>query len=308
MVKPKVVRHNPQGVKRILDVSGPSGRRTKTKVTTKTDKDKLIDKSMKMKKQAQHTLRSPLSTDFENSSSEISDTEITSTWQQGQVLASVDPSKHPEGARVTATSPIAGPSGTQNLVVEAEVHCSQGGTKTDKVSAQKSTDSATASSELLNPDEIVEGDDFIVITSKKKLERATPKPAITEEAIHAELPSSPTPETRDSGKTGHTNNQYLNVPRAKIPPVVIHHHYEGDMTRLNKDFHAKFQRLGFISHRLKSGIACQTSTYKDYLNLQTFLKDNKVPFNLLSSNDSKPFKVVIKGIPPTTPLKPSKTN
>ncbi|KDR09291.1 hypothetical protein L798_01027 [Zootermopsis nevadensis] len=93
----------------MLDVSGPSGRRTKTKLTTKTAKD------MNQKKQAKRTPRSPLTTDFENSSSEISDTEITSIWQQCQ-----------EGAKVSATSPVAGPSGTQNLVVEAEVHCSQG--------------------------------------------------------------------------------------------------------------------------------------------------------------------------------------
>jgi hypothetical protein len=101
----------------------------------------------------------------------------------------------------------------------------------------------------------------------------------------------------------HRNNQFLATPRQKIPPVVIHHHFEGDMTRLNKEFHAKFQPMGFTAYRIKSGIACQTSTFKDYLNLKSFLKDNKVPFNLIRSNDSKPCRVVIKGIPPTTPPK-----
>jgi hypothetical protein len=50
---------------------------------------------------------------------------------------------------------------------------------------------------------------------------------------------------------------------------------------------------------MKAGIACQTSTYQDYFNLQTLLK-KKVPFNLIKYNDSKPYRVVIKGIPPTT--------
>jgi hypothetical protein len=75
------------------------------------------------------------------------------------------------------------------------------------------------------------------------------------------------------------------------------------MTKLNKDFHAKFQHLGFAAYRIKSGMACQTSTYKHYLNLQSFLKDNKVPFNLIRTKDTKLCRVFIKGIPPTAPPK-----
>jgi hypothetical protein len=82
--------------------------------------------------------------------------------------------------------------------------------------------------------------------------------------------------------------------------VVIHHHFQGDMTRLNKDFHSQFQPIGFTTYRIKAGIACQTSTYQDYNNLQSFLKQNKVPSNLIKHNDSKPYRVVIKGFPPTT--------
>jgi hypothetical protein len=75
------------------------------------------------------------------------------------------------------------------------------------------------------------------------------------------------------------------------------------MTRLNKDFHFKFQPLGFTAHRIKYGMACETSTYKDYLNLQSFLRYDKVPFNLFTANDCKPYKVVIKGIPPPLRMK-----
>jgi hypothetical protein len=37
------------------------------------------------------------------------------------------------------------------------------------------------------------------------------------------------------------------------------------------------------------------------MNLQKFLKDNKVPFNLLRSVGAKPYKVVIEGTPLTPP-------
>jgi hypothetical protein len=36
---------------------------------------------------------------------------------------------------------------------------------------------------------------------------------------------------------------------------------------------------------------------------KSFLKGNKVPFNLIKHNDSKPYRVVTKGIPPATPPK-----
>jgi hypothetical protein len=85
--------------------------------------------------------------------------------------------------------------------------------------------------------------------------------------------------------------------------VVIHYDFERHLTRLNKEFHSKYQPIGFTTYKIKSGIACQTSTYKDYLNIQKFLTENNVPFNLLKSASAKPFKVVIKGIPPTTPPK-----
>jgi hypothetical protein len=75
------------------------------------------------------------------------------------------------------------------------------------------------------------------------------------------------------------------------------------MTRLNKDFYYKFQHIGLTTCRIKTDIACQTSTFQDYLNMQSFLKENKVPINVIKHNDSKPYRVVIKGIPPTTPPK-----
>jgi hypothetical protein len=186
----------------------------------------------------------------------------------------------------------------------------KGGTKTERQSVQKLHVSARASSEPPNFNEIAEDDDFTVITSKKKQPKSKSnlKPTITDAAINTALPSSPAPESRDSGKSEHNMNHFLTAPREKIPPIVIHHHFEGDITSLNKDFHAKFQPLGFTAYRIKSGTACQTSTYKDYLNLQSFLKDNKIPFNLIRTNNSKPYRVVIKGIPQPPLQKPSRRN
>lgn len=38
---------------------------------------------------------------------------------------------------------------------------------------------------------------------------------------------------------------------------------------------------------------CQISTFQDYPNLQNFLKEKRVPCNLIQSNDPKPSRVVI---------------
>jgi hypothetical protein len=83
--------------------------------------------------------------------------------------------------------------------------------------------------------------------------------------------------------------------------IVIPHHFEGDLTRLNKDFHTKFQPTDFKTYRIKSGIACQISIFQDYLNLQSFWKENNAQFSLRKCNDSKSHRVITKGSPLTTP-------
>jgi hypothetical protein len=142
---------------------------------------------------------------------------------------------------------------------------------------QKPALSARASSEPPNLDEIAEDNDFTVITTKKGQSKTKVKPTASETAISTALPFSSSPESHVSGSSVHNTNQFLTALRQIIPPVVIHHHFQGDMTRLNKDFHPKFQPIRFRTYIIKAGIACQTSTYQDYLNLQSFLKENKVP-------------------------------
>jgi hypothetical protein len=148
-----------------------------------------------------------------------------------------------------------------------------------------------------------EDEHFSVQISRKKQKKLLKSASlpISEEAINAILPETPTPQTPD--KSHSPDASYLSAPREKIPPVIIHHHFEGDMTKINKEFHSKIQPIGFTTYRIKSGIACQTSTFGDYVNLQKFLKENQVPFNLLRNAGAKPYKVVIKGIPPSAPPK-----
>jgi hypothetical protein len=151
--------------------------------------------------------------------------------------------------------------------------------------------------------EIIREDNGVTVRTARKKEtksaNQTPSASVLDEANNVALPPSPTlssPERPQSPAT-----PFLIAPRDKILPVVIHYNFEGDPTRLNKEFHSKYQPIGFSTYRVKSGIACQTSTYNDYLNKQKFLKENKVSFKLLTSVSAKPYKVVIERIPPPIP-------
>jgi hypothetical protein len=79
----------------------------------------------------------------------------------------------------------------------------------------------------------------------KRQNKTKIKPTISVTAINIALPSSPTPESSEQKK-----NQFLTTPRQKIPPVVIHHHFQGDMIRLNKDFYSEFKPIGFTTYRI----------------------------------------------------------
>jgi hypothetical protein len=100
--------------------------------------------------------------------------------------------------------------------------------------AQKPALSARASSEPPNLDEIAEDNHFTVITSRKKQRKMKIKPTITDTANNKVLPSSSTPENKVSVNPEHKDNQFITAPRQKIRPVVIHRHFQSDMTRLNK--------------------------------------------------------------------------
>jgi hypothetical protein len=129
---------------------------------------------------------------------------------------------------------VACPSGNQKFTVAADVDCSQGGTKAARLGAQKPASSSEAPADPPNVDEIAEDDDFTVIKAKKKPSKPKATPTVTETAMNTALPSSPTLENQESGSSLHNKNQFLTAPRQKIPPVIIHHHFQGDMTRLNK--------------------------------------------------------------------------
>jgi hypothetical protein len=281
-----------------LDVGGPSTLNTKSKKSHKTLKTKpKSDILTKDPKQTQRSCPSVASTDSFSSS----DLELASVWTDNEIPQ--QPIQSSQSEPVT-THPVPSPTflGSDSLTVVAEVHCSQGGTKAMRLGVPKTMLSLGTPSTPPNSDEIVEDNEFTVVTPRnKRLQSKTPP--VSETAIITALPTSPTPDPQAAGDLPLNKNQFLNTPRQKIPPVVIHHHFQGDMTQLNKDFHSQYQPIGFTTYRIKAGIACQTSTYQNYLDLQTFLKQHKVPFNLLKHNESKPHRVVLKGIPPSTPPK-----
>jgi hypothetical protein len=69
VVKSKVVRLDPQGFRRVLDVCGPSGQKNKTE----TDEEKQIYKYTKLAEEAKCTLQSLVSMESDSSLSEYSD-------------------------------------------------------------------------------------------------------------------------------------------------------------------------------------------------------------------------------------------
>jgi hypothetical protein len=306
MVKSKVTRLDPLGVRRVMDVGGPPALKN-AYISTKsnTNKAKPTGKSSTVPTEPKPTRRSSRHVGSDFSTSESSGSELTSIWGGNLTPTPEVQLTQPAPIKNNSFSPAASPSGFQNVSVVADVHCSQAGTKAVRLGACKPTSTSRTPADPPNADEITVDDDFTVIKPKKhqRLPPNLKKKTISAAALNTSLPASPTPENQISGSSQPSNEQFLTTPRQKIPPVVIQHHFQGDLTRLNKGFHTQFQPTGFTAYRIKAGIACQTSTYKDYLNLQTFLKNHKVPFNLIRHNASKPHRVVLKGIPPSTPPK-----
>jgi hypothetical protein len=175
------------------------------------------------------------------------DSEMASIWANNKTPTINETHKQSEPVRAKSASPVICPSDNHSVTVAADVHCSQGGTKASMQGMQKPTLPTGAFSEPPNLDDIAVDNDFTVITTKKKQSKAKIKPTISETANNNALPSSPTPESHVSGSSEHNKKQFLTAPRQKIPPVVIHHHFIGDMTRLNKDFHSKFQPIGLTT-------------------------------------------------------------
>jgi hypothetical protein len=259
MVKPKVIRLDPQGVKRVMEVGGPSALNTTLNKRSKIPKNKpetnkLIEKPSKLTIHSKHALRSPVSAELDCFSSEYSDSEMASIWAESKTPPTKVNNKQSEPCRAKSASPVVCPSGNHSVTVAADVHFSQGGTKAVRQGMRKPALSARAASGPPNLDEIAVDNGFTVIDAKKRQIIPKIKPTISETALNTALPPSPTPESHASGSSEQKQNQFLTTPRKKIPPVVIHHHFQGDMTRLNKDFHSKFQPIGFTTYRIKPGI------------------------------------------------------
>jgi hypothetical protein len=79
-----------------------------------------------------------------------------------------------------------------------------------------------------NLNETAEDDDFTAMTHKKKESKTKIRPMNTEATINTALPSSPT-----YGKMfPATHDQFITASQ-QIPPIIIHHYFEGDMKRIS---------------------------------------------------------------------------
>jgi hypothetical protein len=98
-----VIRLDPQGVKRVMEVGGPSvsvlviilNKPQKT-VKIKSNKDKPVGKSSILTKQPKHTLRSRLRGESDTYSSENSEPELKYLWAD---ITTQDQTKQPEPVR-----------------------------------------------------------------------------------------------------------------------------------------------------------------------------------------------------------------
>jgi hypothetical protein len=94
------------------------------------------------------------------------------------------------------------------------------------------------------------------------------KSHVAEAARSTALLSSPVP-----GNTRPTKS--LSTPRQKNPAHNNPPSLWRRLKRLNKDFNAKCQPIGFTTYRITYQTSCQTCNFHDYLNLQNFLKQNE---------------------------------
>jgi hypothetical protein len=133
MAKTKV-KLDPPGVRRALDVGGPSGPSVKTmklrnKMPSASDflKEKAVATSTVLAKKPKHKHSSPVNSDDSQISSSESSDELISIWGSAH---------QPEPAQNLPRSPVitpqprptaSSPSGIQRLDVTADIHCPQGG-------------------------------------------------------------------------------------------------------------------------------------------------------------------------------------
>jgi hypothetical protein len=109
-----------------------------------------------------------VSVEADSSETDNSDSEMASIWANNKTPTINETHEQSEPVRTKSASPVICPSGNHSVTVAADVHCSQGGTKSARQGMQKPTLSARTSSEPPNLDEIAVDNDFTVVTTKRK--------------------------------------------------------------------------------------------------------------------------------------------
>jgi hypothetical protein len=119
MVKSKVIRLDPRGIKRVMDIGGPSTINISLKKPRKLHKNKsdnteLIGKSAILNKEHKHMLRSPVSVESDSPSYEYSDSEMASIWADNKSPPIKENPEQSEPCRAKSASPEICPSGNQS--------------------------------------------------------------------------------------------------------------------------------------------------------------------------------------------------
>lgn len=153
------------------------------------------------------------------------------------------------------------PSGIQNIVTLTQVHSSQGGVRSEKLSVLKAVVSAAASSKPPNFHDVV-GDCPLDCHNLQTEVKTKVTPTASEAAATTTFSAScPT--------------RFLSMPRQKVPPIIMCDQFEWNFTQLNKGLNAKCQPRGIsvlrmkIEERFKIPLSKITSTFKFFTRKQS---------------------------------------
>ena len=126
---------------------------------------------------------------------------------------------------------------------------------------------------------------------EKKRRRTNHKPA--EDAI---LPASQA-SSQGNIPTQSQNTFMTEQVGNKLPPIIIHKEYAGNMTILDREFKAKYNsNFQLVCTLVRAGVSVQVTTRQDFVNLLKLLTEKNVPHHILKE-PGKVFSIVIRGVP-----------
>ena len=83
----------------------------------------------------------------------------------------------------------------------------------------------------------------------------------------------------------------------KLPPIIIHKEYAGNMTILVREFKARYNsNFQLVCTLVRAGVSVQVTTRQDFAYLLNLLTDKNVSHHILKE-PGKVFSIVIRGVP-----------